>query len=58
MNRIEAKRALEHTPWPLIKRKWHTIDHKTIKTELTKSRPLTEFGFGLDVEEKRQYNYN
>ena len=49
MNRIEAKRALEHTPWPLIKRKWHTIDHKTIKMELTKSRPLTDFGFGLDV---------
>ena len=49
MNRIEAKRVLEHTSWPLIKRKWNKMDHKTIKMELTKSRPLTDFGFGLDV---------
>lgn len=25
------------------------MNHKTIKMELTKSRPLTDFGFGLDV---------
>jgi hypothetical protein len=38
MNRVENKRALEHTSWPLIKCKWHKMDHKIIKMELTKSR--------------------
>jgi hypothetical protein len=28
MNRVENKRALEHTSWPLIKCKWHKMDHK------------------------------